>query len=443
MRRTILVELNELNMEFVRRYVAAGHLATFGRLIDQHGLSETTSETRYEEIEPWIQWVTAHTGLPLLEHGVFRLGDICETQHRQIWEHLEELGLSVGAVSPMNAVNRTRRAAFFIPDPWTRTEVSGGRLVREFYRGLAQAVADNAKHRVELRSYLAIVMGWLAHFRSASLWRQLRAVRFQAARPWSRALFLDRLLADVFLTRWRRSRPAFASVFVNAAAHIQHHYMYSSTAYEGPNRNPDWYLPKGLDPLLDVYELYDEFLAELESLPGRPRLVIATGLHQDPQPEPVYYYRLRYHAAFLERLGIRASVVTPLMSRDFRLAFEDASQAAAAAQVLGSLHGRDGEALFSVDNRGSSLFVTLVYPHEISSPFVPMGTSGPLWDISRDVVFVALKNGRHNGVGYLLDTGSGINAPTRPKSMPLSALFDYIVGICRGDPATQGARGGS
>ena len=439
MTRTILVELNELNMEYVSWYVSAGRLPTFGRLLARFGLTETTSEANYEEIEPWIQWVTAHTGLELKDHGVFRLGDIRESSHEQIWEHLEARGLSVAAVSPMNAINRTKSAAFFIPDPWTQTEVSGGTVIRELYRALAQAVADNSKQRIEIRSYVAILVGWLANFRASSLPRQFRAMRRRKSQPWSAAIFLDRLLADVFVTQWNRSRPEFSSVFVNAAAHIQHHYMYSSAAYRGPHRNPNWYLPEGTDPLLDVYELYDEFLAELVALPGAPRLVVATGLHQDPQQEPIFYYRLRDHATFLRRLGVTATAIVPLMSRDFRIEAGEASVIARDADLLRSVRAPNGAPLFEVDDRGDSLFVTLVYPGEIKSPFVPTGPHGSLGDIAQDVVFVALKNGQHNGTGYLMDTGGG-TAGQRPSSMPLSGLFDYIVNICaarkqgRGEP---------
>jgi len=44
-------------------------------LIAQHGYARTLSEEVYEHIEPWIQWVSVHTGKSYAEHKVFRLGD--------------------------------------------------------------------------------------------------------------------------------------------------------------------------------------------------------------------------------------------------------------------------------------------------------------------------------------------------------------------------------
>src|SRR4026207_498000 len=74
--RLLLLELNEVNFEFVEAYTRRGELPNFAALFQQHGFTRTTSETSYEQLEPWIQWVTAHTGKSLAEHSVFRLGDI-------------------------------------------------------------------------------------------------------------------------------------------------------------------------------------------------------------------------------------------------------------------------------------------------------------------------------------------------------------------------------
>jgi hypothetical protein len=41
------------------------------------------------------------------------------------------------------------------------------------------------------------------------------------------------------------------------------------------------------------------------------------------------------------------------------------------------------------------------------------------------VVFVAIKNGHHNGIGYFLDTGSRATAQGEP--IPLSELWQRMV----------------
>lgn len=419
MTRLILLELNELNFEFVEHYAAKGQLPAFARLFERHGYARTRSEDVYEHIEPWIQWVTVHTGKTFAEHGVFRLGDGPAARVPQIWEMLEQKGLRVGAFSPMNAGNALAKAAFFVPDPWTRTEVAAPPLMRAAFSAICQAVGDNADGKITPGSMLRLLAGLAVYSRKTRWPRYLTDGLAGLRQHWPRAVFLDRFLADCFLHAWNRTKPHFASVFLNGAAHLQHHYLFNSAAYAGPHRNPTWYLAPGEDPLLAICRLYDELVGDLLALSPSPRLMIATGLHQDPVDVPVYYWRLRDHASFLRRLGCPFASVEPRMSRDFLVTCASGADAAATQALLASGRAAGGGVLFEVDNRGTSLFVTLAYPGEIAAGMPATFDGTRIDDLSADVVFVALKNAHHNGIGYLLDTG----ATASPGAAPI-ALAD-------------------
>jgi hypothetical protein len=420
----VLLELNEINFDYVLRYVRQGHLPHFGGVITSAAVADTTSENCYEHLEPWIQWVSAHTGLTFEQHRVFRLGDIVDQDLEQIWEKLETAGVTVGAVSPINAANRTRQSRFFLPDPWTNTPVSGDWILRQLCLALNQAVGENAQQRMTLLTLFRVALGVAAHFRSSTIGELVAHTFRRGEQSWRAVLFLDRLLADVFIRQWRRHRPGFASLFLNGAAHIQHHYMFSSSVYDGPRRNPDWYVKPGSDPLLDVYRLYDRVLDDVQHLPGSPRIMIATGLHQEPHPVEQYYYRLKDHAQFLRKLKLPFTSVEARMSRDFTIYCATSTDAARCAASLAALRAPDDTALFEVDNRGRDLFVMLTYPKEIARGFVYSDGQRALGDLADDVVFVALKNGEHNGVGYFLDTGA---PPVVPGTrFPLTQLFARI-----------------
>src|SRR5258706_951479 len=249
----IFLELNEVNFEFVEHYVRRGRLPEFERLIGAHGYARTRWEQTDEQIEPWIQWVTVHTGKPYAEHKVFRLGDGPRAGIAQIWEQLERKGLKVGAFSPMNAGNALAKAAFFLPDPWTRTDAAAPPLMRAAYGAICQAVGDNAEGRITGRSALRLLAGLIAYARVRNWPRYLADALGGLHSRWPRAVFLDRFLGDCFFELWHRTRPDFASLFLNGAAHIQHHYLFNSDAYRGPFRNPPWYLSAGVDPVLEVY----------------------------------------------------------------------------------------------------------------------------------------------------------------------------------------------
>jgi hypothetical protein len=423
-RPLILLEFNEVNFDYLTRYMARGCLPTLAKLLRTVGVAETASESEYEKLEPWIQWVTAHSGLSFEQHQVFRLGDIVRQDIEQVWEKLEAAGISVAAVSPINAANRTRRSPFFVPDPWTQTPVSGGWILRQLGLALKQAVGENAQQRMTPATAMRLVLGLAAHFRVSTIGELITHALRRSEESWRSVLFLDRLLADVFVRQWRRHQPGFAALFLNGAAHIQHHYMFSSSVYDGPRRNPDWYVKPGADPLLDIYRLYDRILADVQRLRGSPRIMIATGLHQDPHPVEQYYYRLKDHARFLRKLDLPFNSVEARMSRDFTVYCTSSEDAARCAAGLAALRAADGSALFEIDNRGRDLFVMLTYPKEIATGFVYSDGRRALGDLADDVVFVALKNGEHNGIGYFVDTGA---PPVEPGTrFPLTQLFARI-----------------
>jgi hypothetical protein len=426
----MFLELNEVNFDFIRNYVRAGRLPTFKRLIEAHGFALTESEQSYEQLEPWIQWVTAHTGKSYAEHQVFRLGDIVNHDHAQVWERLEQHGLRVGAVSPMNAKNRLNNAAFFVPDPWTSTVVNGSPVLQRLDAAIAQAVNDNAQARVSARSLLNLVQGWLAYASPGHWARYLGYAATAKWQPWRKAMFLDLLLADVFFREARRTKPHFATLFLNAAAHIQHHYLFCSSVYEGPFRNPEWYVKPGEDPVLEVYELYDHIVARACQQFPDSRLMIGTGLHQNPHSKVTFYWRLKNHAEFLRKLGVVFESVAPRMSRDFLVSCASTEQAKLAEQRLLASQADDGSPLFEVDNRGTDLFVMFVYAKDIPADAGCRIGELRLPGLRAEVAFVALKNGEHHGLGYLIDTGRRSDPNAKPialASVP-SLVFDSLLG---------------
>jgi hypothetical protein len=422
--RTILLGLNELSFPLIEKYIQQNYLPNFKKLFAQHGYTETTSEQEYKLLEPWIQWVTVHTGKSYSEHQVMRLGDIVERPDlMQIFEVLENKGYRVGAVSPFNAANHLKNPAFFVADPWTKTPSSGNPLLKKLAQAVSQAVNDNAQARISVQSILAIVCS-LAYYTPMQdyAWylNQLLQVRSNVA---TKALILDKLLSDVFIQEWKSTQPDFSLLFLNSGAHLQHHYLFNSRVYSGPLRNPEWYCPAQQDPLLAIYQLYDNTIGRLLKLPN-VRLVLATGLSQQAHEELTFYWRLKEHAKFLQLMGINDfTAVHPRMSRDFLVEFADSTAAEQAKQKLLSCHALDKTPIFSVDNRGKSLFVELTYPHDITQDMQIIANATVIPHFRNFVAFVALKNGEHNAVGYYLDT----TQPARTQPIPLTQVYDLVI----------------
>jgi len=399
----MLVELNEINFDLVRRYIKQGaNLPALTQLM-RHSEHLSSSEDTYDYLEPWIQWPSVHTGQTFDEHQIFRLGDAVNYQGKQIFEEIESRGYSVGNLSAMNAANRMANPAFFIPDPWTDTPADNSFVSRALAQAVSQTVNDNTGGKITAQSALNLGLASVALISPRRYFWFVRKLLWALRKPWRKAMFLDLVLAEYFFSLVKRKRPEFSTLFLNAGAHIQHHYMLSSSVLtDTAFRNPDWYVEPGADPLLEVYQQYDEILGRLMRLPNT-RYIIATGLSQKPYDKPVFYYRLAKHASFLDLLDIAYVSAEPRMTRDFLIRFADDVARDQAVEKLSAL-AIDGVALFGqLDKRPNEVFVTMDYPMEISSDSVLDANEylGRSFRFADHVNFVAIKNGEHQGKGFV------------------------------------------
>ena len=427
----ISLELNELNMELVEAYAESENLENFRWLLTGCRRWHTRAEEDYERLEPWIQWVTAHTGKSFAQHGIFRLGDIRESAIEQIWESVEKLGGTVGAVSPINSANRTSNAEFFVPDPWTDSPVTGSWDLRLLHEGVHEAVNENATGSTTALSYLKLLLGASANLpRKRMLSHALfmgRAVRNSR----QRAVCLDVLLAEAFIRHWTASKPTYASLFLNAAAHLQHHYMFNSKHYRGGHSNPPWYIADE-DPFEVLYTKYDEVLGWVRHLAetNGARLLVCTALGQVPNPNLIFYYRPKQHGLLLERLGISGvTEVHPRMSRDFLVEFQDTAAAKSAESVLLSVQTAEAEPFFAVDNRGPSLFVQVCHTRELHADTEIRIGDRRLPGLSSMFAHVSIENAIHSPLGAFFDCS--LPPLAEAEEVPLEFTHGYTLQAAR------------
>ena len=423
--QVLSLELNELNFHYIKCFVDQGELPTFARLFAAQQVRETDAGEVYPELEPWIQWPTVYTGKRYTEHELFRLGDIVYHDQPQIWDYLEQRGVKVGAISPMNASNRCTNAAFFLPDPWTHTKLVAEPRVAKLYGLLGALVNDNATADASLAKLASRILPLaLQHITSASIIEYFKILPMALKYKWARAAFLDRLLADVFVSLWKKHKPGFASLFLNAGAHIQHHHTYDSTAYEGDRSNPGWYSKAAEtndDPLLFIYRVYDGILAEMMALKNT-QVFITTGLSQIPNKREHYQFRIVDFRSFFAKVGLEGATIRPRMSRDFLLEFPSSAAAAAARPVLDRVRCGDTP-LFTVEDRGDTLFCQVGYfgPPEglkqVSIDCLP-------GDHSQAFALVSIENAIHQPIGYFVDTLAPGRANLPP--LPLTDVFDRL-----------------
>jgi hypothetical protein len=443
-RPLVLLELNEINFAVVKEYVDAdpSMFPALQRLMAGN-MVLTTAESKYEEIEPWIQWVSVHTGLSYEQHKIFRLGDITGSGVPQLFEQLEGRGIAVGCISPMNAENRLKNPSYFVPDPWTGTKTDGSWWSRTLHGAISQAVNDNAKAKVSVKSLIALALGVARFAKIIHYPTYLKLLAGARQGPWRKALFLDLFLHDLHMSLLQARKPGFSSLFLNAGAHIQHHYFLSAKPIKQKTdkRNPSWYVGDNMDPVKEMLTFYDGIVSDYLQAEGI-EVIVATGLSQQPYDRLKYYYRLQEHQKFLQLIGVKCLAVQPRMTRDFLVDFVDHEAMKTGLEILRSVRvEQDGLPLFDeIEERGTSAFVTLTYPHEITG-----GTTVLLgqerFPLLPHVAFVALKNGMHRSEGYAFFT-AGVAQYAPGDHEHVKALNGAIMSYFGADLAAQQAANG-
>jgi hypothetical protein len=203
--RVILLEFNELTPSLLDRFMAEGHLPNFKRFYDQSSVYTTDAEESGDQLNPWIQWVTVHSGLSFAEHGVLRLDEGQKLTRQCVWDILSERGLRVLVCGSMNVRYDVPLNGHVLPDPWSANvdPYPGNAGLDAYFRFVQTQVQEHTNERVPLKPadyarFLSFMIrhGLSAHTVRAIVERLVRE-RLDGGGKWKRAVILDKLQFDV------------------------------------------------------------------------------------------------------------------------------------------------------------------------------------------------------------------------------------------------------
>jgi len=438
----VMLEFNELTPGLMHEFMAAGHLPNFQRFHDEAEVFTTDAEAEGEDLNPWVQWVTAHSGLSAAAHGVRWLSEGHKLRARAVWDYLSEAGFKVWVCGSMNARYDRPLTGYLLPDPWSTgltafppAEFDG------YYDFVRSQVQEHTNKAAPLAKGAAARFGryMLGHGLSAgtatALARQLVGERLGGGK-WKWAALMDRLQWDVFRHYYRKLRPDFATFFVNSTAHFQHAYWrnmdparFAVRPTEAENQEYGGAIRYGYEPM-------DALVGRFLRLAGRDAtLVFCTGLSQQPYLKAEakggrHYYRLIGRGVLADPLGVADPFeFDPVMSDQALLRFPDAAARARAEAVLAS-YRVDGGPAFGLQPDGVSLMVQCARtrPLDPAAELVREGTGRavPFFKVfySMDVI----KSGFHHPDGMLWVRRPDRAHAVRPGKVSLRAIAPLVLG---------------
>ncbi len=437
-KRIVQIEMNEVSSAVIDSLIAKGQLPNFAKLQRDWTFLKTTSETDYDLLEPWIQWVTAHTGKTFEEHGIFHLSDVHQLQHKQIWEALSEHNIESGIVGSMNVLRRDTEGGIFFSDPWAIQNETFPASLRPLWEIISRRVQGHATSNVTMSDVLKGLRACLQFRLPIKLYVKMAAQLVSQKRnpknKWKLAIVFDWFLLHIFKSILTKTNFGFYTLFLNATAHYQHHYW---RAFDGKDFDPSIKYPDindDDDPMTYGYTEYDKILGEIFAITENDPdtlVVILSALSQVPYTAKeaeggMNYYRLNDHKAFAQLIGLDAAYqIFPMMSRDWQIKYTDEIDRLKALDILSHLT-INGENLFQMkqDTEGF-IYVETSYTKGIkSSDIILDRKNSVIANFSEMFTNIAIKSGHHTGLGNLW-LSEKQPLMSRETKMPLTALFDF------------------
>jgi len=363
----ICLEFNELTPHLMEEFIAAGKLPNFRKLRDQSQTFTSDAQASGEWLNPWVQWVSVHSGLTPEEHGVFRLSNAHKLEQPAIWDLLSDAGHSVWVCGSMNAWYHAPLNGRLLPDPWCQH--TPAYPTREFddYLGFIQKNVQEYANtqspttkRDALRFVSFMVRNGLSLGTGLRILKQLARER-RGNHRWRRASTLDELQYDLFAAYYRRHKPAFSTFFVNSTAHYQHKFW--------RNMHPDLFEIQPTaeeqrdygDAILFGYQEMDRLIGRVLRLAPDATIAFMTGLGQQPYTRMESeggkrFYRLKSEQVLRVELGLAGEFqYEPVMSDEFFIRFGNTAAAQAAATQLSAFRLPHGGEAFSAEVNGTDL----------------------------------------------------------------------------------------
>lgn len=437
----LVMELNELCPPIVEKMMARGELPNFKRLHAKSDVHVTWTDD--PDLEPWVQWVTAHTGKTQEVHGAKELDEGYRVDLPRVWDMLGDAGYSSLVFGSMNS-RRFSDKAFLVPDPWSVRVEPSDPAYKAFHEFIAFNVTEHTNARAKVSKKMVLDFARFMVSRGLSINTVMKAIRQLASEKtsgrdlkWARSMVLDLLMWDVFENEYRRRKPDFATFFANSTAFLQHRYWrhMEPEAYQVKPGEAD--MKAYGDAIESSYRHMDWLLGRAMRLVGPSgRIVFITALSQEANLRYEHIggkFVYRPHAfdelnAFMG--GPKDVTFEPVMTHQAWASMkskEDADQFEAALKGLQS----NGETVMEWRRSDNRIFFWCRFISKVDEDMVvTCASSGERKDFSDLFALIGqVNNSKHNRNGCFWVERTDGKGQVHADKLPLQQVTEKLLGM--------------
>lgn len=373
LRKVLFLEFNEITWSLIDPLIAKGILPHFARLKYEGTWAVPESTDLPPYLNPWITWVTVHTGVERSVHGASILEQAIDTIHaKRSWEYVADAGLSVGIFGSIGSYPPRPVNGFWIPGPFapaSDTFPPELRPLQDLNRKYTQAynrggVKDTWGAMVG--QGLQLLRFGLKPRTIFCVVRQLINEKCHPHASWKRVTMQSLVNYDFFESLYRQFRPDYAIWHTNHVAHYMHHYWramddtpFLSAATPEEKQHYGGAVEYG-------YKVADQLLGRFMRLvDDNTVLMLASSMGQQPYVTEQYpagriTVRMRDIHQILRIIGAHGvKAVAPVMAQQWNVTIPDPIERAQVKQALLHVYSTgEKHEVFAVDEEGEILRIT-------------------------------------------------------------------------------------
>ena len=290
----LLFEINECSFKF---FIYGSKKYNFPKIYEFLKKNEIKIITQDKKeglnLDPWVQWVSVHTGVPSSQHKVFRMGQVLSKGISQIWDVLQKKKITVLLWGLFNSnLRNTENINLFYPDPWSFTQKAYPREFNSFlilprYYGKNYPNVSIFKLLIyTIIFFRKIIFSKIFFYLFKNSLNFIKILFITKAKSFNLYFLLDLLSLLIVCKQIKKKKSDLAIISLNAFAHYQHNY-WDEKKYEFYYF---WYLNKIVEQCQIIEKNYNS-------------VIIFNGFSQK-KIKPLYYLRPKNIKNFLDMLNI-------------------------------------------------------------------------------------------------------------------------------------------
>ncbi|HMF43416.1 MAG TPA: hypothetical protein VKQ32_22240 [Polyangia bacterium] len=408
-RKVLLLEFNEITWTIIDPMMKKGKLPNLARMKREGAWGSPEALERYPHLDPWITWVTLHTGVDRTVHGATVLEqDQTTITAKRSWDYAIDAGKSVGVFGSISAFPPRPVPGFMVPGPFAPNDETYPAYLKpiqqlnRMHTAAHNKIADETGPLGIVKQGFDLLRFGLRPQTCARIARQLVQERIDKHSKWRRISLQPLVNYDFFAQIYKRYRPDYATFHTNHAAHYMHHYWrsYDDSQFLTPAPADE---KKNYGGAVEYgYELADELLGRFLALADPNTVVVlASSMGQQPYvkdnfPKGRYIVRFKDVRRVLDLWGAKGvTEIVHVMNPQVNVKIPDATE----RKRIAELCTRASRQI------GSGPRTETIYVEEVGDilTITPAG----------------LADGETESVRYFFDGAPG----TRPDGYPLDELF--------------------